>query len=100
MGAAPRGGLDLALVRRLLWRVAVCVVAVGGVSGLAMLIAHPAGSVHRLADLMFQTGLLGGFVTVLCMMIVIGEARRQAADAARERLYQRLAGGRSADNDE
>ncbi len=100
--AAGGNRLDLARVRRLLWRVAGCAVAVGGISGLALLIAHPAGAVRRLADLILQVGLLGGFVTVLCVLVVIGEARRQAANAAQERLYQqpnqRLAGDRSTDD--
>ncbi len=91
------GGIDLARVRRMLWLVAGCAVAVGAVSGLAVLTVHPAGALHRCADLMLQLGLLGGFVAVLCVLVVVGEQRRQAADAERNRLYQGLVRGRSVD---
>jgi len=98
-GWAPHraGGIDLARLRRVLWLVAGCGAEVGAVSGLAILVMHPAGAVHRCGDLMLRLGLLGGFVTVLRVMVVIGEQRRQAAEAARNRLYRGLADGRSVD---
>jgi hypothetical protein len=92
------GDLDLVRVRRAGWTMAWCSAAIGTVSGLAILAAHPMGAVHRLADLLLRLGLLGGFVAVLSVMVVVGEQRRQAAEAARQQLYRRLAEGRGRDD--
>lgn len=94
------GVLDLARLCRALRTAAVCAAAAGTASGLVVLAAQPSGAARRLAVLVLQLGLFGAFVLVLCTMMVIGEQRRVALEAARRELYQRMAQRRWPDDED
>lgn len=87
------GDVDLVRIRRALRTVAWPAAAVGTVSVLVLLAGDSTGAVHRFTDLMTRLGLLGAFVAVLCMMVVVGEQRRERAEAARNQMYRRLGEG-------
>ena len=71
-----------------------------GIAGLAVYVAaRPSGALHRLTVVLFELGLWGAFVVFLCLMMVVGEQRRERREAVMRDFYAQLSDRHDANDD-
>jgi hypothetical protein len=84
------GGYDLALVQRVLLRIAAVAIAASASAGIAVLLVDRPAAAHRLLGLAAVLGLATALSATLGWLPIVGEQRRLHREAVLAQYYDRI----------